>query len=77
MNRKLTDVSGTVSVPIIRASDVISVPLHSECVLKPYPCQIDGARGYVDVHQVVDDSTLNVALMLVDHHLLACMQINR
>lgn len=33
-----------------------------------YSCQVDGPGNYVDVHQVVDNPALNVALVFVDYH---------
>ena len=35
------------------------------------PCNVDGPRGDVYVHQVVDDPALNVALVFVDQNFLS------
>ncbi len=38
--------------------------------LDAYPGQVDGPRGDVDVHQVVNDAALDVALVPVDDDLV-------
>lgn len=52
----------------VRVTSDSAVEIHDALAV---PCQIDGARHDVDVHEVVDDARLYVALVFVHQHLLA------